>query len=432
MFEDELTELANSIRAEVLKRKASDQITKSRFVRVRRRDFSLSCGVSEVENFEPTRIEEETWDFSDERHFQDSFVKGLEQYKSLVSALEAGSNLIDRFAHAISFASFHGLDDNDLKDRVIALGHEIDGQPLPVKITAYISGLTIAESPIIISDGFVLRQPTSADMTEEVIMDEYGGFSFPQSHTFFNVVGDFIFDAISTGNAQREFLRTLDALRLFRVAGIVAGRYVMSSRHSFLQGAKGILGEPQRFSRSVCTLSRSDAALIKDFLTDVVPLLPDPFHVDESITEREIAYVRYRDALFQQRPSERAITLAITALEALLLEGKSELQHRLSQRVSLFLRILGTQLDSRVTYENVKSGYDIRSTFVHGYSVKPKYRPQVDSLMPTLLGYARECVLAFLQMKTSKGELLEQLDRAMIDPAGVRELESSFATVVHR
>jgi hypothetical protein len=315
---------------------------------------------------------------------------------------------------------------------VKALGRELEDQPLPVKVTAFLSGLAICESPLIISDDFILRRPTPEDLAEEVLMDEFGSLSFPQGSIFFDAVGEFSFNAISQGVAQREFLRTLDALRLFRVGGIAASRYLMRSSHSFLQGATGILSEPQRFSRSAYSLSISDAAILNKFLRDVVPLLQDPFHSEEGFTETQIAYVRYRDALFQHGPSERAISLAIAALEALLLAERSELTHRLAQRVSLLLRIIRTQTNPQLTYENVKEGYEIRSKFVHGHSLKPKNRPKADSLMPTLLEYARECVLAFFQLKIPKSLLLSQLDRAMIDPSELRAVEESLAPVVHR
>jgi hypothetical protein len=192
------------------------------------------------------------------------------------------------------------------------------------------------------------------------------------------------------------------------------------------------LSAPGRFSKFDFRLLSSDAVALNKFLHDVVPLLPDTLNLNNSATESEIAYMRYSDALFQDRPPERAITSAMTSLEALFLEGELELTHRLAQRVSLFLRILGTQKDARDTYDKVKRGYKIRSTFIHGGSLKAKDRPDADVLAPILLEYARECALVFFQLTTSKGELLRQLDRAMIDPSGVNELEASLNLVVHR
>ena len=96
------------------------------------------------------------------------------------------------------------------------------------------------------------------------------------------------------------------------------------------------------------------------------------------------------------------------------------------------MRILGTQTDAQGTYDKVKRGYIIRSTFIHGGSLKAEQRPQADSLAPILLEYTRECVLAFYQLVTPKNELLSQLDRAMIDQTAVEELRASLESVVHK
>lgn len=168
------------------------------------------------------------------------------------------------------------------------------------------------------------------------------------------------------------------------------------------------------------------------FLQDIAPLLPDPFQTKTVSSASEIAYTRYRDALFQAGPVENPITSAITALEALFLQSEPELRHRLAQRASVFLRVLGTQVDAPTTYQNVSRCYGIRSTFVQGSSLKAKDRPQADSLAPLLLEYVRQCVLGFFQIVNTKEEILRQIDQAMIDPASVGDLAASLASVVHR
>jgi hypothetical protein len=410
-------------------KKAGPPITR-RLVRVRRADFTLKYHEDfGIGNFSPERIEEDIWDSRDQERFQDSVVKSLEEYKSLVSALGPNTVPLERFASAVSSASFQGLDDGELAERVRAFARELGGEPLPVTVTAFIDGLSIDESPLAISDRSHLRRPTPEDTAECLVVDEHGGFKFPLGDTWFRVVGDFVFDAVYTGSAQVEFLRKVEALRLFRVGGVASNRYTIRSRHSF---GGGTLSGGGRYSRFTYTLSRSDVVSLNTFLRDIVPLLPDPLHLDEGTTEREIAYTRYRDGLFQVGPSERAITSAITALEALFLKTEPELTRRLAQRVSVFLRVLGTQVDAQRTYENVSKGYKIRSIFIHGGSLKARDRPEADSLAAVLLEYARECALAFFQLATKKDDLLSQLDRAMIEPASVNDLVASLGAVVYR
>ncbi len=348
-----------------------------------------------------------------------------------MSALGPNAGRVDSFIRSTSFASFKGLTDKDLTKRANAFGCELGNQPIPVKFTAFINALSIVESPLVVSSRLTLRRPIPEDVAEYIVLDEFGGVSFPLGETHFSVVGEFLFDAISTGVAQGEFIRTIGALCLFRVGGIATNRYEMRSKHSYMPGV-GTISGGGRHSRFTYALSTPDIGTLNKYLHDVVPLLPDPFHLNEVSTERDIAYTRYRDALFQDGPSERAITSAITALEALFLTGKAELMHRLAQRVSVFLRVLGTHPNPENTYDNVKTGYDIRSTFIHGSSLKPTERPQADALAPVLLEYARVCTLAFFQMTTSKTELLKQIDQAMINPVSMHKLESSLTSVVHK
>lgn len=433
MLEKDITRLAKAIRDAVTKYKAQSTVPTRRYVHVRRRDFSLKYHEDfGFGQFAPQRLEEDVWDWNDQQRFGESVIKSLEEYRSLVSTLGPNPSLMESLVRALSSASFRGLDDRELGERASALALELAGTPLPVTVTAFIDGLSISESPVVISKSLLLRRPTEEDVAEFVAVDEHGSHSFSVQEAWFRTIGEYVFDAVSTGAAQMEFLRVVEALRLYRVGGIAANRFTMRSRHSFLQGGAATLSSPSRHSKFSYTLSGADGAALKRFLDDVVPLLPDPFEGDKSMTPSGIALTRYLDALFQNGPPEQTITSAITALEALFLDDRIELAHRLAQRVCIFLRLLGTQPDAQQAYDDIKKGYAIRSKFVHGGSLRTQDRPQAASFAPVLVDYARTCLLAFFQMTVPKGELLEQLDRTMIDPKSAIKLESSLALIAHK
>lgn len=108
------------------------------------------------------------------------------------------------------------------------------------------------------------------------------------------------------------------------------------------------------------------------------------------------------------------------------------LTHRLAQRTSAFLRILGTEADAQETYRNVSKGYKIRSTFIHGGSLKTKDRPQADALKSVLLEHTRKCILAFCQLSKAKDEILAELDNTMIVPSSIPDLENSLRPVIYK
>jgi len=206
----------------------------------------------------------------------------------------------------------------------------------------------------------------------------------------------------------------------------------MRSNHLGLQGAQITSSGGTGYSRHSYSLTEEDMPSLSGFLDCIMPLLSDPMTLDNATTERAIAYTRYKDALFHLGPSERTITSAITALEALFLKNEGELTRRLTQRVAVFLRSLGTQTDSQMVNDNVGRGYKIRSTFIHGGSLKAKDRPEADSLAPVLLEYARACVLSFFQISSSKDDVLAVLDRVMIEPSAANDLATVLARVKYR
>ena len=431
MLELKLAELARAIRNGVTQRKEANALVVRKVVRIRRRDLSLQHGSGEYED-SPSRIEEDAWASDDWQDFQHRVVEQMPEYKSLLLLASDKSHVVRAFSHEISSASFRGLNDETLTRYVNAYGRELEGLPLPVKVTAFISGLSIDDSPVVVSDGLIFRAPVPEDMTQDTLLDEYGGLAFPKNYTWFTVICEVNLDVISTGMAQQEFLRIVDALCLFRLGGVSAGRYRMMSSHSFLQGGTAELNMPNRSSNLSYKVSSADGPTLKAFLDNLVPLFDDSIKHGNVAGEKKIAYTRYVDALFLTGSPERAITAGIMALEALFLSEEQELSHRLAQRVAIFLRCLGTQPEAQTTYRNVKHGYKIRSIFVHGGSPATKNHQGAGSLLPTLLEYTRQCVLVFFQLQHSKKELITQLDSAAIDPAVAEQLRAWLASVLHK
>src|SRR2546427_12997799 len=101
MFETELAELADAIRKAVTDYKQAGPVPTRRYVRVRRRDFTLTYADDfGFANFKPERVEWEAWESNDQERFETSVLQALPAYKSLISKLESSTGLIDNFARA--------------------------------------------------------------------------------------------------------------------------------------------------------------------------------------------------------------------------------------------------------------------------------------------------------------------------------------------
>jgi hypothetical protein len=175
MYDLEIFRLATAVREAVRRRRDTNSIATQRRVRVRRRDFNLKYRDDfGFANFQPERSEMDLWDWRDQERFQDSVVNELEEFKSVTAALESKANALEDFVRAISYASFHGLDDQELRERASAFASQLEGHPLPVKVTAFIDGISIQESPLSISNSITLRWPEPEDVAEYIDGDEYG------------------------------------------------------------------------------------------------------------------------------------------------------------------------------------------------------------------------------------------------------------------
>jgi len=432
MLENEITKLAVAIREAATNRRLTKSIATLTQVRVKRRDFTLKYHDDfGFANFQPERSNLELWDPHDQEVFQKSFVRDFGDFEGLVAELGTKASLLDQFVRSMCFAAFHGLDDEELRARVNSLCCQFDDKPIPVKVTAFVDGLSIEASPLHVHDSIILRKPVPEDLAQETLVDEYGGFNFSLNETWFHVVGEFVFDVVELGQAQREFLRTIEALRLFRLGGVATNRFRMDSRH-FMSG--GTVSYTQTHSLFAYTLSNNDADALARFLSHIVPVMPDPFKMDQATTDVGIAHARYVDALFQTGTPDRQITSAITALEAIFLRKEPELTHRLAQRAAMFLKFLGPERNAKAIYSSVVRGYKIRSNFIHGGSLKGKDLPEATTLAPVLLDYARRCVLARLQLQSliSKDDLLAKLDEAMIDSCTARDVQRMLRKVTWR
>jgi hypothetical protein len=432
MFEAKMNELAVAIRDAVVQRRRTGAIPTHRTSRVKRRDFKLNYrGGVEFGDFQPERSDLEVWDLRDQEEFQESFIREFGGYSEMTASLGPRASQLGQFVRSVSLAAFDRIDDEELRARVNSFCCEIEDKPMPVKVIAYLDGISIQGTSLRVSDSALLREPEKDDLAEVIYVDEYGGFSFPLDQTWFRLIGEFVFDAHHPGQAQREFLRTVEALRLFRVGGVATNRYQLESRR-LMPG--GTLWGPQRHSRHSYQLSNRDGRTLARFLKDILPLLPDPFQMDDVTTDVEIAHARYVDALFQSGLPEKTITSAITSLEAMFLRNEPELSHRLAQRTAVFLKSLDPTSDAKEIYSNVKQGYGIRSTFIHGGPLKTKDRPKASALEPKILGYVRRCVLARLQQQSaiSKDELLAKLDESMIASSTAKDLKRTLLKTVWR
>jgi hypothetical protein len=157
MLERETTQLAVAIRSAVTTHRREHPDVVRQLVWVRRRDLSLKYSKDfGFANVLPERFEKDDWDWRDYQVFHESAIKTLQEYQALLSAIGPA---LEPFARHVAAASFSGLTDAELAEIVTAFGCQIEGRTLPFAVTGFISGLTIEDSPFVVSDYLTLRDP---------------------------------------------------------------------------------------------------------------------------------------------------------------------------------------------------------------------------------------------------------------------------------
>jgi hypothetical protein len=437
-----LWSLAKGIVEKVEEHKANDQLIQTRTLYFRNEvtDFKYDKGSTGFgQSF--ASIEKEEWDWRDQFGFIERVVKGIPEYSVCVAEIsrrcQVNENQADfwvtRFVQfVISKIVTGNVDDEFLVDLVAIFLADLENSPVDWQVKVWLRGVWLEDERYEIKEGITLRRPNPSDFETETRFELWP----MQSSAPGTLLGHFpsailesVHRASNQQEIQREISAILDTMRLFKLGSVTSEQTIISAQ-SILR-----IGTTQSLGRSLSNiykygLTADNVTPLQIFLDKMLPLLSS---ISESTTPHEgsspisIALARFKDALLQQTSIESRITSAITCFEALYLKPKErmELAHRLSQRVSTLLRLLGfTPLKA---YNELNQAYEIRSTFIHGSQIDSSRQKSATQLCETIMDYARISLVVFLQIQdtTEKKALIGKLDNALLDEnalAKVREL----------
>jgi Apea-like HEPN len=422
-----LEALGLAIRKKVLLKRRHGLLKTERVRITRRKDRTLRY-ISDMMlgAIDPEHREVDWWPSEELMQFISDEVATLTEYRDAEASTGFTREGLQTFSGQIAHKAFHKSTAREIRKLVGLFLLDKSDQPR-THFKVYINGMHLKESPLLVTNHLTLRRPETEDLIEEVFSGADMMFSLPVAD--FLCIADFV-SMHWGGVGQEEVLKTVDALSLFRVGAVVTPRY--SSRSESFNPDNGIMSPPSIApSRYSFSLDRSDIKALRRFLAICVPAMPSPFSQVEK-NHKEIALARYRDALFSIRSIERTVASAVMSLEALFLDGKDELKHRLSQRVAVLLGTLSKQTDPLAVFSELGKAYNIRSSFAHGKVLKEADRQYANQLAPRLLNYARASVTVFLQITISKNDLLNLIDDAMLSPKKMLDLRRSLKAVICR
>ncbi len=241
---------------------------------------------------------------------------------------------------------------------------------------------------------------------------------------------------------QLKVYKALCILRLFRVSAVDAVSYEMRRIEKPLRLNCGTITSRGTSRQHKYSIAQGDVAHLRRFWKRVSPVLPQVVF-EPSAEEADcvsIAYHRYCNAVLQGGLWERRVATAVMGLEALFLEGDGELKYRLGLRVARVLGLLG--LDPHKVTKELRDAYDVRSKYVHGSALSKAKKKTIGAgcdgqnvFTLNVFNYLRLSILVWLVISPgnkkplSKRELLQLIDRSMVDSSQARVLEEHLRPV---
>ncbi len=391
---------------------------------------------------------EDEWHWRDQFRFLDKVVKQLPAYGEVLAAISgefpqrgAPEFVVTRFAQLVAAeagTSRNGaLSDEQIIEQVVALLDDLNRNAIRWNANVWLNGIWLRDETVAIDERTVLRRPRADDLEERVDIERalWGMRDRRSFDGLPSAILEFHLKTIDGGAVQRHVAQLLDALRLFRVGCVAYIRLALSNRSIervagvFSPGS--IAAQDQKYP-----IAAADSASLGAYVARLLPALPvDPAYATTAATEVTpigVALVRYRDGLLQLVTAEARIASVMSCLEALYQKAqeRTELTHRLSQRVAALMRSYGYQPIK--VYREIGEAYDVRSTFIHGSAIPREKYARCSELLKAVLEYARVSMNVFVQLPsdTDREGFVSQLDNSLLEPKAAQRIEELLKTML--
>ena len=374
-----------------------------------------------------TYVQKKEWHWKDQHDFIQKVIKQFPTYSDCVAEISKRSKVpnkhaefwLSSFVQILVNKAVDPLTDEFVVDQVTTFISDLNNSPIDWEIKIWLDGIWLEEEQYKLGSEIILRRPNPSDLEVERpfnILPDYHHFRYPHIGSSFL---EFVFRCKSDREVQIETELILDVLRLFRLGSVTKLAYEIFPK-SFLHMHTTYNAGQQYATPYKYAFRSADVDALESLMKKIKPILRQDPVLTEPVTgvsSISIAFQRYKDALLQHVAIESRITSAITCLEALYLkaEERAELVHRLGQRASALLRLVGfVPLE---VYNNISQAYDIRSTYIHGSQIDKERQQSANKLCKIILEYARVSLLVFFQLKETveKENVINKLDNSLLD-----------------
>lgn len=404
------------------------------YIRTKIEDFDYkNGGIGFSAHYED--IIKEVWNPKEKHEFIEKEIKKLDNYGKAIElvAKRTGESkpqselYLDRFFQKVINEALSGLDDEDLVSLSCLFTSEIEGAPVLWNPEIWVTGINMKTKRLKINEDLEIKRPEPSDLEEEIRLELPPRWvrSFPQSPS---AIIFYRTRAKGQPLVHKKIEEIFSLLRLYKLGSAQRTKTDWNTR-SILQMKGTSSSNRAKATPFKYSLSQEDKGKIRAFIEVIQPLFSKEISSRENENFLTIAHQRYEDALTAQSSSEGRLLSAIMSLEALYLKEKEreELSERLAHRTATALSFL--DIDSPIKVRNrIKSGYGMRSDYVHGSKIDEEERGGIQNLARDISEYARASILLYLQLRgeLEKKKLISKLDNSLLSEKSRKRLEETI------
>ena len=378
-------------------------------------------------------VERKSWKWRNWRDFSGYILNRSHYYGSCLKDIKGMTgwpelnvqSLLLRFVRVIGDRALEEIDDKFLSQQIAAFIRMVNEEPLKLKVRVWLMNIWLSNSSYQLPKEYLLRRPEPDDLIcerpvnwtpleERPRLDDIELADFPAFPDRPSAILELDFEVSTYTQLKESVELVLDIFRLFRLGAVFASRIISEAEFgNDLREIEPIQKPPSQVLSY--RFSHDDMSAFELFFHRIKALLQ---RIDGDKNATVIGLNRFRHALFAPESDLGGkITSAITCLEALYLgKGeKSELSHRLAQRIASLLRCYDFEPGN--VYDNVKKAYGIRSRYIHGSPVKETEGNASRKLFESVMDYARVSLVVHLQSREKKNALISNLDKALLTGA---------------
>jgi len=392
-------------------------------------------GISSM-NWTKNPIVKNDYQFFDYFGYLDKLSKKYPIINELISCIEINHKfpkgdsqikLVEFLKHVL-FEEKHPLSSERIIELITLFNNDLISHPPDWTVKLYVTGIWTEEKEIIINDNLLIRKPVDSDY--HILVEAFPlSTAFSGEPDFCDSIFELNFNSIEQNELQNEINKTILSLQYFNLGNtqIIRSDFkpnsIVKKEYSYNYQNVGVKKWKYELNKTLKTNLTS-------FLEYFTPLIPPP-KWEQSVNSKNAVYTamaRYKEALFNFQIIESKITNAITALEALFLKvtERSELSHKLSQRISFLLSKYG--FEALKAYRTLHRAYEIRSTYIHGALMKTDEKKDFNKIEYEIMEYCRLSIIIFLELteKYEKDNILSKIDNSILDKKANEQLDNTL------